>query len=603
MIIVVAWLGCTGGGDGPTSGDTAVTSDPSSGPLGLGPTNPFPSLAQVGTDGRLALQGMPQTRQPLPVGRLSWRTGFSPGQTAMVVLPGVDSASLPGFVAPSAGQGSVRMVDLTASAWVPCMAELDAHPEAVDQPALLVRPLHALTVGHRVAVVVTTEAVARPPGFDPERPMNRAVLGELAGLGVMEEEVAVAWEFPIGDGSAPLRSAIEQRRRSDFPDPVFEKVRGNDGALPPRTWRIAEGSFETTGVLGDDGRIVLERDGSITPTAKPFEASLYVHVPAGVEDAPAGTVPVVVFGHGIFQSPEAYFDVEKDADGVLRLAEDLGAIVVGTTWRGLSNEDLTLALGVAGDFSRLPEMTGRLVQSQLAVREMIEALRAGSWFDDPVFHGSTGQSLPDPDHVSYYGISLGGIEGAVLMALSPPVDAAVLHVPGAMWSTMLERSSNWSLFEGVFGPAVPDPVDRQLLYSVSQLWWDPVDPIAYADQIADQPVLLQESVGDEQVPNLTTEALARSAGIPALVPFVDAPALDTMVLPAPDGSAALVQFDPETARPEPVNRPARRTGAHEGPRQWSGQRGQVVRFLDPERPGQLVHLCGEQACAASNRGP
>ncbi len=67
-----------------------------------------------------------------------------------------------------------------------------------------------------------------------------------------------------------------------------------------------------------------------------------------------------------------------------------------------------------------------------------------------------------------------------MMAQDPPVDAAVLHVGGSAWSTMLERSSNWPTFEMVMQDSVPDPADRQLLYSVSQLFWDPADPLLYA---------------------------------------------------------------------------------------------------------------------------
>ena len=65
---------------------------------------------------------------------------------------------------------------------------------------------------------------------------------------------------------------------------------------------------------------------------------------------------------------------------------------------------------------------------------------------------------------------------------------------------------------------VPEPADRQLMYSVSQLWWDPVDPATYAAELTELPMLYQYSLGDEQVPNLTTEALARSIELPLLTP-------------------------------------------------------------------------------------
>ena len=592
-LVWLGWIGC---------GGPAETVDLTEGPLGLGAANPFPSLAQLDSNGQLALRGLPNDGDtPIPVDSLAWRTGFSPGQVAVLDLPGIDPSGFPSFVDPEPGVGSVRLADLTDLSWLPCMAELDAHPDAVDQPSLLVRPLRAMTPGHRVAVVVTTDAVPRPETFDPTSVLHAPLLEELVALGQVADDVAVAWEFPIGDGTSPLLSALEQRRTADFPAPSFDDVR--EAALPPRTYRVAVGAVEVTRVVDADGRLALTETGAVEVQDTPFEADVYVHVPVSVQDAPAGTVPVVVFGHGLFRSGEDYFDSPTDEDGVLQLADELGAIVVSTRWRGLSNVDLGVALEVAGDFGNIPKMTGLLVQSQLAVREITEALRDGGWFDDPVFAGASGQSLPDADQLTYYGISLGGIEGAVLMAQAPPVQAAVLHVPGAMWGTMLERSSNWELFEALFVPAVPNPTDRQLLYALSQLWWDPVDPIHYTTELATAPVLLQVSVGDEQVPNLVAEALVRSAGLPLVEPLVTNPGLEVAALPVEDGTAAMVQFDPEVPLPDPTNRPAEVTNAHTLPRLWSGQRGQVVTFLNPDRPGHLVHLCGDTACSASNPGP
>ncbi len=463
------------------------------------------------------------------------------------------------------------------------------------------RPLTAVPDGHRVAVVVSEAAVARPVGFDPERPLTRRLLDELAELGVAGPDVAVAWEYPVADGTRPLRSALAQRQ-SEAPAPIYGEVREGDDAVAG-AWRVAEGTFLATGVLAD-GLLALTDDGSVEVSAEPFEIELYVHIPPSVADAPAGSVPIVLFGHGLFRSPEAYLDVSTDDDGVLALANEGRFIVVATRWRGLSDRDLGVALDVAGDFGQIPRLTSLMVQSQVAVRELAEGFRSAAWVQDPVFQGASGQALPDRGSLFYYGISLGGIEGGVLMALEAPIDAAVLHVPGAMWSTMLERSSNWALFEAVFVPAIEDPADRQRLYALSQLWWDPVDPASYVELLGAQPVLLQAAVGDEQVPNFTTEALARAARIPLLEPAaLPPPELPTVTVPVADGTAVLAQFDPEVALPAPTNRPAAVTQAHTRPRLWSGARQQAIAFMDSTQPGRVVHLCGETACAASNPGP
>ena len=210
--------------------------------------------------------------------------------------------------------------------------------------------------------------------------------------------------------------------------------------------------------------------------------------------------------------------------------------------------------------------------------------------------------MPDPSRIFYYGISLGGIEGAVLLAQDPPLDGAVLHVGGSMWSTMLERSSNWTVFEFILIDHIEDPGDRQVLYAASQLWWDPVDPLSWSEELSAKKLLLQEAIGDEQVANLTTEALARSIGLEVLEPVVRVPFGVAPVGPLPPGSRALSQFDPEAPAPPNGNRPAGVTRAHSDPRLWKGTRQQVIDYLRPGSEEQVVHHCGASPCAASNTG-
>jgi hypothetical protein len=228
----------------------------------------------------------------------------------------------------------------------------------------------------------------------------------------------------------------------------------------------------------------------------------------------------------------------------------------------------------------------------------MRAIADGQILDDPGLLGSSGQVLFDPDQLTYYGISLGGIEGAVLWAEGgAPVDRAALHVGGAMWSTMLERSSNWSLFEVPLEVAIPDPADRQILFAYSQLLWDPVDPISWVDPLAERELLLQIAIHDEQVPNFTSDTLARSVGLDVLAPAVAPP---QGLLPAEGPlTRAYVQFDPQKAAPPDSNRPAPVTDAHTTPRDWPGQRHQVVDFLTT---GAVSHFCGDAPCIPSNPG-
>lgn len=588
----------------PTPAPT-TSATPGEGLFGVGTIDPYPSSLLLDADGHLAIPSgaLPSSGPtPHPTERVAWRTGFSSAQTAVVTSLDIDPSGLPG-VDSAAGEGTARLLDRTTGAWVPTFAELDAHPDATVRPALIVRPMAALPDGHDIAVVLTTGATGRPPRFQglldgaphpslaSYLPENEAIVADVVAAGLPVDELALAWSFPIDRGVDPVPSALDQR----VVDGAYV-LEADPAPTTPLTWAAASGSYTVTDFLLDDASLVFGEGGEVVPQGT-TEAVLYVHVPASVADAPAGSVPVLVFGHGIFARPELYLAEDDDPSGVLALADDLGAIVVATTWRGLTTTDLAGAALVAADFGRFHEVPDRLVQAQVNVRTLIDLVKAGHIVDDPALLGASGQVLADPDQVLYYGISLGGIAGAVMWANDPPVDGAVFHVGGAMWSTMLERSSNFPLFERAVVAAVPDPADRQLLYSFSQLFWDPVDPMSWAPELAARDFVLQESIGDEQVPNLTTEALARSVGLPLLAPAVSSPlGLVATEGPLPRG---LSQFDPGKPMPPEGNRPAPTTDAHTTPRLWAGQRDQVVHFLTT---GELAHFCGATPCTDATPG-
>jgi len=601
-------------GDDPST-DTGSTVDTETTPVvrdgglvGDGLANPFPSALLLDEAGQLDLSvdDLPSGGStPLPVERLRWRTGFSAGQTS--VLTGVDIDGPLPTVGTDAGTGSVRLLDRTAMAWLPCFAELDAHPQVAADgltPALIVRPLVALPDGHDIAVAITTEVMDRPEPFDALMsgrvpsdlasygPRHDAIVADLGTMGLEADELALAWDFPVQHGTRPLATALASE-----PELLSISLEVDDAPRVPQAWATATGTVTVTGFLDDDRDLRLDPTGAALE-GDPAEAMVYVHVPASVADAPAGTVPVLFFGHGIFASPEFYLDDPSDDNGVLALADDLGAIVVGTNWRGLTTPDLFDTTVAATDFGQLAHVTDRLLQAQVNLRALMAGVAEGQLLDEPGLHGASGQVLFDPDQLVYYGISLGGIEGAVLWAEGgAPVDHAALHVGGAMWSTMLERSSNWTLFEVPLQGAVTDPAERQVLFSFSQLLWDPVDPISWVDPLSERDFLLQIAIHDEQVPNFASDSLARSSGLQLLSPEHHVPlGLDTAAGPL---QRAYVQFDPEKAAPPPENRPAPVTDAHTTPRDWPGQRQQVVHFL---QTGEVQHVCGAEPCTSSNPG-
>lgn len=579
------------------------------------PLAAFPTAELLDETGHLAIPEdlLPQGETPFPVERLRWRTGFSPVQTT-VIDPEValDAQSLPPPVGTGAAD-SVVIWDLTANQQIRCLAELDAFPDNPEVPRLLVRPMQPLPVGHRIAIsasrAVTTaegtpwsgpawfaDAAAGAAVNDGPTGHYSALVDDLVAAGLPEPVVAV--DFVVGDGTHPLTSMV-----AELPTPTewgWTQVYNTDlgDELAEGTWIIAEGWFRTQNWLVDDQMFDLDADG--TPIAHDtVDAELYVLIPDTVRAADIGTAPVWVFGHGIFARPENYLATSGDESGVVAIARAAGAIVVATTWRGLTTHDLLTAVEVGGDMGRIPALTDKLAQGIANTAAMSRLLAYGDLLDDPLFAGRA-----DPSTLRYYGISLGGIQGATLLSVDETIPYGVFHVGGGSWSTMLERSSNWTQFESVLKPAVPSPSDRQILYAASQLFWDTADPALRTDILARRAVLWQGSIGDEQVSNITTGLLAEAAGATILAPntYNQVTMAALPVETGPIAGPALVWYDPEVGAPPLNNRPAAVSGAHDIPRRWPGQHAQTLRFLDTQDPGAVEHFCGASPCSASNPG-
>jgi len=213
----------------------------------------------------------------------------------------------------------------------------------------------------------------------------------------------------------------------------------------------------------------------------------------------------------------------------------------------------------------------------------------GDLLQDPTLEG-----LADPTSVSYYGVSLGGIMGGVTMAHSPWIERGVLHVAGSSWGVTFTRSANYKDFGTLVEDGISDPLDRQLVYALTQLYWDPVDPANYGAELAQRDVLLQYAVHDDEVSNLGTELLARAAGWPLVSPSSTTPVgLSSGTLPST--ASALVQYDPLLGDPDNGNQPATVTNAHREPRMWESAKLQSIDFL-VEEPGVINHYCGADVC-------
>lgn len=577
---------------------------------------PFPSMHQM-HEGRVNLpEELPVASdgRPVAVDRVRWREGFSVAQSAVVDLDvAVAKESLPAQSNPST-DGSVQLWDLTTGSPVLSFAEIDAAEPIDDEfPVLIVRPQDPLPAGHRIAVVLTdgvqtVDGEPMPvvdwygdvlagnpgPGLSDWVEHYRSLNDDLESLGVTG--ITLAFDFPVSDGGGPVRSIASQ---VSVPQSYsIDEIRSTDDGIlmADGGWLELKGTYSTDNWLVDDYSLELGADGMPIKQGV-VDAELHIYVPESVRNAEPGTVPVWVFGHGLFGKPDVYLGDRDDPSKVMKLADEAGAIVFATVWRGFKDSDRIHAIQIAEDFGRIHEITERLSQGVSNVIGLTRLIVEGEVLDDPALMGLPSQN----GDLRYYGISLGGIAGAVTVANNPLIQHAVFHVGGGAWSTMLERSSQWIPFDWIMIEKVPSNRDRQLLYALSQLFWDPVDPMNHVTGLQGRSVVWQEAIGDEQVATMTTRMLARAVGATHLAPAVEA--VDG--LPLQDGPFAgpgYVQYDPELPLPAEANTPAVPSGAHSNPRRWPGLHEQVILFNDWESPGQIAHFCGESPCSESNPG-
>lgn len=609
--------------------------------------NPYPSmhLMSGGADCRLAFDSetldLGQSRT-LDLGPVNRRDGFSvanalvwDSKQALLAssFPGVrqEAASL----APGA---AIQLWDLDAGVRLPFFAELDAYPElADDERVLLIRPLQSLGFGRQIGVVITEDvevvggtpasapvafAAIRDDGqsseIDPRVVAHyRELLDRLEALGVSRDEVVFSWDFRTGTHDnvvAPLDRIVDAMRLAipaspdHSPNITLSQVQDSDegGAPTGDLWREVRGALLLPHFLWDDGGEADPSDSdhdhgwfSLDAEGLPLEradgaAYFTLVVPDSLREAPAGSAPVVIFGHGIFSSPQRYLAAGGDPNSTMELCDRLGAICIGTEWRGLTLRDSPDALRAAMDLSRFPLVTDKLHQGVANQLAMARLMRTDFLQSEFLQSADDAGSLVDPSRIYYFGISLGGIEGGTFLANSEVVDTGVLHVPGAMWATMLERSVHWGDFEEFVVETQPDARSRQFVYAALQLFWDPVDPINYTEALGDKNVLWQVSRGDEQVPNFTAEGLARSAGVPVAVPGVwDVFGLDALATDSAPGHSAIAQWDSGIAAPENHNRPAPDvTGAHTSIRHLPEMMQQVEAYFAPGLEGQVIDACG-----------
>ncbi len=568
--------------------------------------------------------------------------GFSAAAAIVTAFPGgVDPANLvdQAHFADSLGDTSPTvLLDLTTGERVAHFAEVDVPAAATpDRQALFLRPAARLIANRRYAVAIrsslrgkTGGALPISPGFravldgaatshpllERARPRLEATVAALEAAGVPRTELVQAWDFTVASDEHVRRLPTAARDRAivelDRTPQTARLVRDEpieDGVL---TRRRVDGFVTAPLFLTQDGVYAAGTELATGPDGLPvfqrmYEIPFTAIIPACAYTA-ATPVAMMIYGHGLNGS-----GAQAAANFLRTTAQELCVIVAGTDMRGMSERDLVNIARALTDLNNAGAVFEVLVQgivNHVALARALETVLAETVFvcrpEDATATGCrSGARLADPSRVYYYGLSQGHIFGTAHMAYLPTVRRGVLGVGGGNYSTMLERSTDWPGYRMIMIGAYPDPLDVVMAVNLFQQRWDQTETSGVANVVlAGTPtgvppkqVLLHMAVGDEQVPNLSTEWQARTMGIPALLPGSSylPYGMTGVAGPIANGSALVIMDG--GAPPFPLtNEPALDTGMHDLTRNQAASRRQMRQFFET---GVVVNECdGPCMCAA-----
>jgi len=203
--------------------------------------------------------------------------------------------------------------------------------------------------------------------------------------------------------------------------------------------------------------------------------------------------------------------------------------------------------------------------------------------------------------------------GAMLAAVSPDIERAVLGVTGINYSLLLPRSVDFDDYESIFKPAYPNDLDRVLILAATQMLWDRGEGGGYVQHLTADPypgtpaktVLLHVAYGDHQVTELSALIEARTIGATIHQPVAAdgrwqevEPGWGLAATSYPSTGSAIVVWDSGMAA-IPFENLAPRDGddSHEDPRRDPDVRTQKAGFLFDDT---LIDVCGGEACTADH---
>ena len=569
-------------GDTPTGGDSSSTGDDTSedpttgGPWELGACNPvdpsmcalpYPSLFHMREAATPSGWQLAYATEALPVNKngaemdpryLNEKDGFSVLGALLFQFEKVDLAGV--LTHQTLGDYTKEdvktvLLDAETGERVPHFVELDMRTDQAAQRLVVVQP--AVPLKHGTRYVFAARGLGKQggglveasPGFAALRDKvgtddmsvegqrvhyNLDIFPVLKAAGFARADLQIAWDFVTvsRDNSLGrmewLRDDVLDAVAPDGPDYVITNVEDGD-CSDPSTQIARTILLDMTTPLyttEDKAGTLMTRDEQGMPFRNGTTVvEVLVRIPCSLVDQEEPRPGrVLQYGHGLLggkgEANNGYLAAMANANGWVILASD---------WTGMKSEDVAPILSIlAGDPTNFPAIPERSMQG---FTEFIAAMRlaSGKLRNDPqlTFKSPNGEySAIDPERLSYYGNSQGGILGGAYLALSPDVERGVLGVGGMPYVLLLPRSHDFEDFFGLLKGVYPDHRDIMLLIALFQNMWDPGEGAGWAWAMNREPdpkvgakqVLMQVAIGDAQVTNVGAQIQARAFGASTVAP-------------------------------------------------------------------------------------
>ncbi|MEZ4369480.1 MAG: hypothetical protein R3B07_01585 [Polyangiaceae bacterium] len=369
------------------------------------------------------------------------------------------------------------------------------------------------------------ETLTGQVGGDYESRLSEALDTALPSLDLTREQVSAATLFTVGDVQRGMIDLAEARRKSAVPE-------------AQETWSVNDEDTNRVRFVNHypspeyrkpkpDGKWEFDDQGV---AKKQKDESLEVYLSFS-NKAVSGPRPVVIYGHGL----------GGDKDGVWGTAERLDAISargvavfgIDSPEHGSRHEGATTLISSVYGFFGIDEATNefdiarardnfrQMAADQLELVRFIQGL---SELD--VLPVGAPDGVPDLDtsNILYIGHSFGSVQGATIASIAPEIRAVTWNVGGAGLMMLLRDSKTFNIVvKGIAGDGIPFGSVASFM-AMTQSIVDPGDPLNFAHYVTQEAlpgvqgwvprdVLLQEVDDDGIVPNSTSDALARAAGL------------------------------------------------------------------------------------------